>query len=311
MSDQPEILTDGFRRVWRYQRVLWWVFFINFILAFFGVMPAMEKVKTATDHSLHAGRLSDMFDLGSFSALMSNPEIDPYSFHGASVHFAMVFLVFALFLTGGTLEAYRANRKLTAREFFEACGSYFWRWVRLLILMVIVLAPVFLLASSLSKVFTKLFDESSNEKLAYWAFFGGWAIVGLLMMCVRLWFDMAQVRAVVEEETGMWRNAGRAFKLTFGNFGSLFWMYFRISALGWIAFAAGLYVWAKMPPARFEWTILVLEMVVLLSFGMRLWQRACEMIWYQRRFLARVAAPVPVVPPPDPLLTIAPPPAQA
>ena len=48
-------------------------------------------------------------------------------------------------------------------------------------------------------------------------------------MCIRLWFDMAQVRAVVEEETGMWRNAGRAFKLTFSNFGSLFWMYLRIS----------------------------------------------------------------------------------
>jgi hypothetical protein len=62
-----------------------------------------------------------------------------------------------------------------------------------------------------------------------------------------------------------------------------------------------------MPPARFGWTILVLEIVVLSGFGVRLWQRACEMIWYQRKFLSPVAAPVPVAPPPPgPLVTIAP-----
>jgi len=73
-----------------------------------------------------------------------------------------------------------------------------------------------------------------------------------------------------------------------------------------------LYVWAKMPPARSSLTFLILEFVILFGFGVRLWQRACEMIWYQRRFLAVLSAPVPtpVAPPPSPLLTIAPPPAN-
>jgi hypothetical protein len=84
-------------------------------------------------------------------------------------------------------------------------------------------------------------------------------------------------------------------------------MYLRISVLGWLVFAAGLYIWAKMPPARFAWTIFFLEVAVFCGFGVRLWQRACEMIWYQRKFLAPVADSLPVVPPPpSPLLTIAP-----
>lgn len=309
MPDKPGLLREGFRRVWRYQRVLWFVFLINLALSHFAAGPIIHKLEAVTDHSLHSQRLSNMFDVGSFSALSSDPEVNLFQVAGSSISSSIVFFFIVLFLTGGILEAYRSGRKLTTREFFEACGSYFWRWIRLLILMGIVLIPVFMLGSLVSKETGTLLDDASQEKTGYWFFAVGMGVAGLLAMFVRLWFDMAQVRAVVEEESGMWRNAGRAFKITTGYFASLFWMYLRISLLGWLVFAAGLCIWAKMPPARFGWTFFFLEIVVLCGFGVRLWQRSCEMIWYQRRFLTPVAAPVPVIPPsPSPLVTIAPPP---
>jgi len=310
MPDQRGVLREGFRRVWHYQRIVWWMFFVNLLLALLGAWPLVGRMHEVTDHSLRALRLVDMFDVGDFSALSSNPEAHIFAGQGASLHYGFVFFFFALFLTGGMLEAYRAGRKLNTREFFEACGSYFWRWVRLLILMAIVLAPVLVLAGAiLGKTPDWLIlSGASEEKAGFAKLVGGLGVVGLLLMCIRLWFDMAQVRAVVEEETGMWRNAGRAFKLTFGNFGSLFWMYLRISVLGWLVLAAGFYLWSKMPPTRFGWTFLILELVVLLGFGVRLWQRASEMVWYQRCVLAAATPPVPVTPTPapDPLLTIAP-----
>ena len=94
-----------------------------------------------TDHSLQAQRLTSIFDVGTFSALASNPEVKLFEVAGVSISYSLVFFVIVLFLTGGILEAYRSGRKLTTREFFEACGSYFWRWVRLLIMMLIVVDP--------------------------------------------------------------------------------------------------------------------------------------------------------------------------
>jgi hypothetical protein len=281
------------------------------VLALLGAVPGAERMHEVADHSLRSQRLVDSFDIGDFSALASNPEMNLFATHGASLHFAIVFFVFALFLTGGILEAYRADRKLTTREFFEACGSYFWRWVRLLILMGIVLIPVCMLGSFVWKESGTLLDDALHEKTGYAFFVAGMGVVGLLAMFVRLWFDMAQVRAVVEEESAMWSNALRALTLAIDNFSVLLWMYLRISFLGWFVFGAGLYIWAKMPPARFEWTIFFLEIVVLCGFGVRLWQRACEMIWYQRTFLIPAIAQAPVVSPtPSPLLTIAPPATQ-
>jgi hypothetical protein len=307
MSDQPGLLREGFSRTWHYQRVLWFIFFINLALSHFAAGPIIHKLDGVTDHSLHAQRLSNMFDVATFSDLSSNPEVKLFEAAGSSVSSSIVFFFIVLFLTGGILEAYRSDRKLTTREFFEACGSYFWRWVRLLILMLFVLIPVFMLGSFVSKETGTLLDDAAHEKTGYFFFVAGMGVVGLIAMFIRLWFDIAQVRAVVEEETGMWRNAGRAFKITTGNFGSLFWMYLRISVLGWLVFAAGLYIWAKMPPARFGWTIFFLEVVVLCGFGVRLWQRACEMTWYQRTFLSRVGVPVPVAAPASSLVKIAPP----
>lgn len=305
--NQHGLLSEGFQRVWRYQRVLWFLFFINLALGHFSAGPIVHKLD-GLNHSLYAQRLVDRFDYGAFSSLASDPEVKLFEATGSPVSWSIAFFVIMLFLTGGILEAYRSGRKLTTREFFEACGSYFWRWVRLLILMALVLVPLGVLAYFISDQSGTLLADAS-EKTGYWFFLGGMALVGLLAMFVRLWFDMAQVRAVVEEETGMWRNAGRAFKLTIANFATLFWMYLRISMVGWLIFGAGLYVWAKMPPARFVTTIFSLEIVILFGFGVRLWQRACEMIWYQRRFLAPLTAPVESAPAPS-LVTIAPSPAQ-
>jgi len=313
MTDQPGLLREGFRRTWHYQRVVWFMFVISLVFGHFSAGAVRHKLDGVTEHSLQSQRLTGMFDYGTFSALASNPEVKLFEVAGVSISFALVFFVIVLFLTGGILEAYRSGRKLTTREFFEACGAYFWRWVRLVIMMLIVMIPPLMFTKVVFDKPPAMMFSAAQEKTAFWLMISGLGAIGFVLMCIRLWFDMAQVRAVVEEESAMWRNAGRAFKLTFTNFGSLFWLYLRVSIVGWIILGAGLYTWAKMPPGRSQLTFLVLEVVVLCGFGVRLWQRACEMIWYQRRFLAPMTLPVtlPAAPSPSPLLTIAPPPPES
>jgi hypothetical protein len=308
-----QLLREGFTRAWHYQRVLWFIFGISLLLSHFSTAPVGHKVEGLTDNSLHAQRLTKIFDYGSFSELSSNPEVKLFEVAGVSMTYSLVFFVIMLFLTGGILDAYRSGRKLTTREFFEACGSYFWRLVRLLLLMAIALIPPLALVYFASAKSGMMMLSAAEEKTAFWMLVAAFGVGGFLMMCIRVWFDIAQVRAVVEEEIGMWRNAGSAFRLMLSNFRFLFGMYFSISMLGWLVYVIALYIWARMPPARSGWTFLIFELALLFGFWVRLWQRACEMIWYQRRVLAFIAAPAPVPepPPPSPLLTIAPPPSPS
>lgn len=305
MSEQSGILAEGARRVWRYQRVLWWVFIVNFVLAMFSAIPFSARLEKVVGHSAHTGLLADGFDMGAFLELSSNPDAAFWSGTTSSVLLALIFFIFAMFLTGGILETYRAPRKLTTGEFFHVCGEFFWRWVRLLIFMLIVLTPICILAYYISDWSGTLSDDAPQEKLGFWVDVIGFVLVLFLMMTVRLWFDMAQVRAVAIGERTMRRTCVRAALLTFGNFGSLFWLYFGISFLAWLGLALTLWIWVKIPGQHSGLSALLFEVLLLWWIGTRLWQRASETVWFQRFAEVPVVTPEPA-PLPEPEMTPAP-----
>ncbi len=287
---EPGPVVAGARRVWQHQRVLWWIFAMNLLLAFLGTLPAGLRISSVLDRSLAAERLYRGFDLSVFIELMGNPDGRVPGQFPTSLLFALVFFGFMLFLTGGLLEAYRGDRVLHADEFFRACGAYFWRWVRLLIFLLIGLVPLGFLANAVQRWSDRLAADAPQEMLGFWVELGGAVVLLFVLMAVRLWFDMAQVRAVAESETQMRRTLLRAFRATFGNFGSLFWVYLRISLLAWIGLAAGAWVWVKwVRPESVGISFLLGQAVLLIWLGTRLWQRASETVWYQRHFPAPAA----------------------
>ena len=276
------VLSEGARRVWRYQRILWWLFVVNALLAVFGVRPGAEQFGSVLNNSQHAERLSNSFDVFAFLELIAKPEIQLGSVNGGAVCFAVVFFFFSLFLTGGILEAYRAGRKLRTAEFFHACGVFFWRCVRLTLSLIVCLIPIMFLASMLFGWSADLSENAAPETLGFWVLLVGALLIVGLSMAIRLWFDMAQVHTVANNEPAIRRSLRHAFRTTRRNFASLFWMYFRISFVSWLILAVVLCVWSRMPGRMFGWSALMLEFVVLAWFAARLWQRASETVWYER-----------------------------
>jgi hypothetical protein len=304
MSQPSGILVEGARRVGKRQRVLWWFFLANFVLAFFSSFPFASRIGRVTDHSLHAQRLVSGFDLGAYSELAANPDAGFQARGPESFPAVFVFFVFALFLTGGILVTYSNEHKLSTSQFFEACGSYFWRLVRLLLFMLVVLIPIAVLDSAvLHPALRMIIDGAGPEAIPYALIFAILLATALVLMAVRLWFDIAQVRAVLEDERLMRRSFVRAFQLTRINFRTLFWMYFRISFLGWLGLAAGMWLWAHIPGQYSFISFLLLEAVLLWWIATRLWQRAAEVVWYQRYAAPRpaaVAVPEAVIVPENP-----------
>ena len=286
-------LVAGLGLVWRRQSVLWWIFVVNFVLAGMGAGTFMRQVSPVLDHSLHGQALVYGLNPIVLIALLMEAHGAPAA-EMASACLVLVFFIFMLFVEGGLLELYRLDRRLTKGEFFEASGRFFWRFVRLLIMLLIVLIPVGIL-HGLTTHASHLLDERSPDPVpGLWVQVTGLLLVLFLMQAVRLWFDMAQVRAVAEDERAIRRALGRAFKITFGNFGSLYWMYLRISIVAWLAMAALLWIWERL--VRPEWigvSFLLTQLILLSWLATRLWQRASETLWYQRRFAGVIQEPGP------------------
>ena len=280
LSASPSIIAEGGRRVWSRQRIVWWILAVNLLLAAGPAMPLSHRIGDVTDHSLAARRLVDGFDLGAFAELISTPNVNFQRAFPESLPAIFLFLMFMLFMNGGILASYSNEYRLSTGEFFANCGAFFWRWVRMFLLFLIVLAPIALACNAAFRWAEKMVTDAAGEKTGYWL----WLVLSLialfLLMVVRLWFDMAQVQTLVEDEHSVGRSCARALTLTISNFATLFWLYFRISFLSWIGLALGLLLCVKLSGGT---AVLALELALLWWTATRLWQRAAEMAWYQHR----------------------------
>jgi len=297
-TSRVSFVGPGARLLWRRQRVLWGVYAVNFLLALMGALPVALYLGRVLNRSLAAERLYKAFDLSLFVELITQPDVSLSALLPGSFLLASLFLVAMVFLSGGVLEAYRCDRRLGAGEFFQACGAFFWRFVRLLVFLLAVLVPIGLLFNLAQQWSGRLSADAPWEMLGFWVGVGGTIVVLFLLLAVRLWFDMAQVCAVAESEHKMRRALVRAFRLTFGNFAQLFWIYLRILLVAAVGLAMALWLWVRF--VRPEWvavSFLLGQAVVAQWLATRLWLRASETLWYQHHSAA---------PPPEPSTASAP-----
>ncbi|MDR3747698.1 MAG: hypothetical protein P4M04_06045 [Acidobacteriota bacterium] len=279
--ERKGLVSAGAALLWRRRSILWWVFGVNFVLGWLGTMPALHALKGALGHTLAGEQMLKGFDFGMFRELTRVPDVDVMRFTGTSHLFAGLFALFMLFASGGILEAYRHDRKLTTQEFFSACGAYFWPFVRLMLLSAIPFVFLGSLYLALGRLADRAGDKAASDHVAFLADTAGTFLLFLVVLFVRLWFDVAKSRAVAQNERRMWRNMWKALGITSRQMGTLLWMYFRISLVAWMTLLIGFLIWTKLPPTAVPAIFILLELVLLVQLAARLWQTASAMEWYK------------------------------
>ena len=266
----------GWRLVWRHKRILAWVFVVNLVLGALATIAPWVEFGNVLNSSMRSARLANGFDLGTFVELLSRPDINMTALMRGSLLYSYLFFLFMLFIVGGILMAYREDRRLSTGEFFGASGDYFWRMVRLFLMS---LVPYAVVGAFMGIVFA-IASRVASEKTAFQVRLGGMIVAIVLVLLVRLWFDVAQVRAVAQNEHGMFRNLMRAFAISFKALGTLLWMYVRISIVAWVLLGIGLWAWSHLPGNQVWATWCLLEAVMLTQIFARLWQRAASVRWF-------------------------------
>src|ERR1035437_2235013 len=165
-----------------------------------------------------------------------------------------------------------ADRGLTTGDFFAASVAFFWRLVRLMLLSIIPFVVVGAIYQGLDKLSDYFGNKAVADQVGIFSWWASMVVFLLLALAVRLWFDVAQVRAVAKNERGMWRNLWKAYRITWGDLGGLFWMYFRIGLFAWVTLALGVAIWAHLPPTATPVTFVLLELILLAQLVTRFWR---------------------------------------
>jgi hypothetical protein len=281
-DNKKGLVTAGSSLLWRQQAILWWVFAVNFVCGALGTAPAALQLNRALHHTLAGQALTKGFDLGMFFEIVRLPNVSLMRSTTSSYIFAFLFFLFMLFVSGGILETYRQDRRLTTGDFFAASGAFFWRFVRLMLFSLLPFIFLWSMYAQVNRLSDYVGDRAVADQVGFCIQFAGTVLLALLALLVRLWFDLAKVRAVAQNERSMWHNMWRSSGMTWRHLGTLFWMYFRISLAAWIALLIGLLIWTKLPPTAIPATFILLEFIILSQLAARLWQLASATAWHKR-----------------------------
>jgi hypothetical protein len=296
MMNRP--IQDGFSLVWRHQRLVWWIFFVNLVLGFLASVTPRAILHSALDKNIYSEQLSKRFDAFVFIELLTKPDISATPWAVGSVVVGLVFLFYILFISGGVLSVYHHDRKFTRGQFFEFCGDFFWRMVRLLLCSIIPFGIVLSLLSGVNAISGKMATNAASDTQGFWFQVIGSFVVLLMGLFVRAWFDLAQARTIIDHVRGMFALTLRSFVLALRNIPRFLFMYLVTTVVAGIAIVAAWYLWLSIPHTSFGASWLLLQLLSLLLIGIRLWQRAAMVLWYDN--YAQLQAP-PVILPPAPL----------
>ncbi len=215
MADEHNgLMAAGASLVWRRRNILWWVFSVNIVLGALGTLPALRQLHHALGHNLAGEQLYKGFDVGTFYELLRVPDVSLLRFRVSSYACASLFALFLLFVSGGILETYRQDGSLNIGDFLAASGAYFWRFVQLTLFSLVPFGLAGAAYFDVDKASDYLGDKAVADQVGFVIWLVGVIFLGLIVLFVRLWFDIAKVRTVAQDERRMFRSAWKGLAAT-------------------------------------------------------------------------------------------------
>jgi hypothetical protein len=114
---------------------------------------------------------------------------------------AAVYLLLWTFLSGGIIDRFARDRATGSHGFFSASGGYFFRFLRLSVVMWCAYALLFgmLHPYLFDRLGRRLLANATDERVAFFVRLALYAVFGLSLALCNMVFDYTKVRTVVED----------------------------------------------------------------------------------------------------------------
>ena len=301
------LLSSGLGKLSHNKRYIFWFWLLNLTLAEFATAAFRRNAHSILDHTLYAQGLVKGFDAGVFGELLFKPELGSLNaMTFPALYFSFLFfLATALFLPG-IFTGYASTYRLPREEFFRACGRNLWRFIRILIVAGIVMGIITGLLFAANGAIGKKADESTNEKLSFELQLIGVVVIFLVMTTLRIWFDLAEVDTVLNDQRAVRKSIGAAFRHTFRGLVRLLTSYIVVTIVAAVFLVGGLAIWMKfVAPENIIGAFVIAQITLFLLLIPRFWQRGIAVSYWEQRMLPPIV-PMPAIEPSPIVATSAP-----
>ncbi len=195
--------TNGTARIWFHKRLILWLYLINLAFAAVLVIPLRNVIREISKTDLADEFVSD-FPVNRFAAFWSEHSSAFKSLGIAAVGLGVLYLIVNIFLAGGLIASLSAEHRVSLRRFAHTAGRYFWRYLRLFVLLAIVLGLVLAGYGAWGQEFIEDLQKNATTDVASFLWRAvAVAVVLVLVSLVLMVFDYAKIRTVVDSRRSM------------------------------------------------------------------------------------------------------------
>jgi hypothetical protein len=257
----------GIKQVNSNKKMLITLYLFNFIFALIITVPLYSFLSSVLGKSLLANDLIEKFDVKVLVEFIPQHIDALRPFWSLLVLIIIAFFVLGSYLSGGIITRFKhAEQKQFLAQFFQGCGAYFLRFLRLMLISLIFYIIVIIISLLIWLIFGFI---SGNNALIY-------IIPGLILLFLILFtnmlFDYAKIKTVAEDRRGMFRTAFSTLKFVFHHLGKILGLYYLIFLVAVILIIILLFIKDLIIPAHWG-LIIVLFIVQQLIILARLWIR--------------------------------------
>ena len=184
------------------------------------------------------------------------------------------YLLISTLLGGGTIALLKnTDERFSMSSFFENCGRYFFRFVRLLLIFGVILFLIGIVSSMIfGFIYSALTSNVVSEVLPFTLAVMLLLLFLFVVMLVVMMADYAKVSTVVNDSKSMLKASWQGIKFVFRHFLSTVGLQLSIILILLVAVIIYLVLEAQIGMAT-PLTILVMFLIQQLSVGVKVWTR--------------------------------------
>jgi hypothetical protein len=277
----PNLLVRGFQLCLRNWPCVVWAYAVNLIFSLLAAIPVATGLASYLDHTLAAQRIAGTLNIASLEELglhLRDTSFTPMVLHTASWLNLLQMLVLFIFFAGSVF-VFVAAEPPRLSGLLRGGVAYFWRFVRAAILAGCVAAIILGVLLGVRAALLARADAAYVERqMFYFSLISG-AVVLLVALLVRLWWDLVEiyiVRNAMDGERRVHQALLPALRLLFGYFFRTFGSFLLVGLAGVAAFALCLYFWKALPAHQVWIAALLAQLGLFLLLASRFWQRGIE-----------------------------------
>jgi len=274
---------DGTARIWFHKRLIVWLYLANLVFAAVLLFPLRKLVSEISRTDL-ADEFVSGFQIDLFVDFWAQHSSALKSLAFSAVGLGILYLIINIFLTGGIVASLAAERQVSLRRFFYSASRYFWRYLRLFVLLAVVVGLV--LAGYnlwLDGLVDNLRKDSTTDVASFLWRALAVTLVLVFVSLIMMVFDYAKIRTVVDGRRSVIFATCVAFGFSFRRFlRTVTLFYFNLVIVG-ILFAIYLIVENQFSNATIGSmvSLFVVQQIFIVS---RIWMRlsffATQMAFY-------------------------------